>query len=688
MNRILKLFASILAGLVVITVAAALILPKVIDPNDYRSDISKAVHDSTGLQLAIDGPISWSVFPWLGLSLEDVNVKGSDNSQLAKLGAAEVNVKLLPLLGMKVEVKTAHLKGLELDLVKNKDGRGNWEAPAAVTTASAPKPAEKSEPASGSAPALNLDISSVSVEGLVLRYKDLTSGQSYTIDQAGLETGAIRSAQPFDFNLQARVNSKQDKLTLMTQVSGMLTVDLNNGKFALNKLKASATPAGKNSETLQLTGQFDVNQTPLKVSGSLNVTEFNPGKLLKQLNVELPAMANEKAMSSLSFNSHFSTDGKSFNADKLDLTLDAFNINGHFKVLDLEKQNMVFQFKGNELNLDHYLPPAAQPVAASEQSSEQKTETAKASGSSSTPAKASASAKEQPLIPEAMLRSLNIKGSLELAALTVAKLTFDKPTVEINAANARDRVKLTSGFYQGTISLNTLVDVRTVGTPKIDTNAALKGINLPSLATVIPALKTVEGDVNADLNVATRGQLLSVLTRNLNGKVDFGIAKGAFTEANFDKMVCEGIAKVRNKKLTKTDWGQATHFTRLGGSFVIRNGVASNKDLAAALSNLSLKGDGDVDLVNRKLDYHLGLNISGSSSENSDPECQVNEDYRDVTWPVRCHGVIGQQQCGIDTERLGNTIAALLKQEAKKRIEKELEDKAGPLKDVLKGLFK
>ncbi len=684
MNRIIKLFAVILAGLVIIAVSAAIILPKVIDPNDYRTDISQAVHDSTGLQLSIDGPIGWSVFPWLGLSLENLNIKGSDNSQLAKLDSAEVSVKLLPLLGMKVEVQTAHLQGLELDLIKNKEGRGNWETPKSKTVAAktTDESSKETESSSASAPALSLDIANVSVEGLVLRYKDLKSGQSYTIDEAGLETGAIRSAQPFDFNLKARVNSSKDKLTLKTQVSGMLTVDLKNGKFVVDTLKASATPSGKESETLQLTGHIDVTQKPLMVAGNLDVTEFNPGKLLKQLHIELPAMANAKAMSRLSFKSHFTTDGQSFNADKLDLTLDAFNINGHFNVLDLKKQNMVFQFKGNELNLDHYLPPSAQPAATSETSSEATAETASTSKQTST------SAKELPLIPEDTLRPLNIKGSLELAALTVANLTFKKPTVEIDAANAREQVKLTSGFYEGTIDLNTVLDVRTVGTPRINTSAALKGINLTALATAMPALQTIEGNVNADLNVSTQGQLLSVLTKNLNGKVDFGIAKGAFTQANFDKMVCEGIAKVRNKKLTKTDWSEATQFTRLGGSFNIKNGVASNNDLAAALQSLSLKGDGDVDLVNRSLDYHLGLNISGNNAENNDPECQVNEDYRDVTWPVRCHGVLGQQSCGIDTERLGDTVKALLKQEAKKRIEKELEDKVGPLKDVLKGLFK
>ena len=75
---------------------AAVLLPRFIDPNDYKQDIAQLVHDKSGLILSIDGPIGWSIFPWVGLSLEDVTVKGDNDSKLAHLVQAAVSVKLLP----------------------------------------------------------------------------------------------------------------------------------------------------------------------------------------------------------------------------------------------------------------------------------------------------------------------------------------------------------------------------------------------------------------------------------------------------------------------------------------------------------------------------------------------------------------------------------------------------------------
>lgn len=677
MNRILKLFATLVAGLVIIAVVAALVLPKVFDPNDYQDDIAKLVYDNTGMTLAINGPIGWSVFPWLGLSLEKVSVKGSGEGDLAKLGKAEVSVKLLPLLSKKVEMKAANLVGLELNLIKDESGKGNWVVEKKKTTAAAISTGEQPETQSSESTPIQLDIANVFVEDLIVRYEDRSTGNIYLVDQAGLETGSIRNQEPFDFNLKARISGNNPELVLKTSISGNLRFDLKQGVYTLKNLDISAQPDVQNAEKLSLVGQINVQQEPLMVKGELDVTQFNPGKLLKEIKIKLPPMADPKAMTSLSFKSQFNTDGKSFSADKLDLTLDSFRIDGFFKIADLEKQNMVFQFKGNDLNLDNYLPPPAQETAAKKPSSgEQK------------PAPGSGPAQEAPLIPEDALRPLNLKGSLELNSLTVAKLRFDKPTVKLKAANGRQEVKLSSGFYEGTIDVDGKLDVRTKGNPKVASTAGLKGINLSSLAQPIKALEPIEGLVNADLDITTSGQLQSVLTKNLNGKVNFAIDKGAFKSANFDKMVCEGIAKIRNKDLQKSDWGNSTQFKNLSGHFVIKNGVANNKDLTAALNNLNLKGDGYVNLVQQSLDYHVGLNVSGDRSPDSDPACQVNEDYADVTWPVRCQGTLGQQSCGIDTERLTDTIASLAKKEAKKRIEKEIEKKAGPLKDVLKGFFK
>ena len=679
MNRVIKFFVFVVAGLALIAIIAALVLPKIIDPNNYRDEISELVYDNTGLTLSIDGQIGWSVFPWLGLSLQDVNVKGSGEQPFAELGKAEVSVKLLPLLSKSLEMQTATLIGLKLNLIKDKSGKGNWEAdkPASPQTASseAATDATASDQTEDKAP-LQIDIANVVADDLIVRYQDLATGKIYTIDQASLKTGAIRNQVPFDFDLLARISINDPALAFQTGLSGHFSFDLQNGKYNLKNYKLSAKPDIAQGESVNLVGHLNYQQDPMQVDGQMNVTEFNPSKLLSQLKITLPPMADPKALNKLSFKSQFNTDGKRLNADTLKLDLDNFAIDGHFKITDLKTQAMTFQFTGNDLNLDNYLPPPADKEAAPEKTDKD------------TPATSSKSS-EAPLIPEDALRPLNVKGSLKLNSLTIAKLTFEKPSVQLSAADGRQEVNINSVFYKGIIDLNSKLDVRQKGNPKVSTIAGLKGIDLQSMAVPVPALSSIEGNVNADVNVTTHGLLQSTLTKNLNGKVGFGIADGAFTGANFDKLVCEGIAQIRNKDLQKKDWGESTQFRDLSGSFDIRNGVANNDNLKAALSNLNLKGDGNVNLVQQTLDYHVGLNINGDTAPDSDPACQVNKDYVDVTWPVRCKGNIGEQHCGLDTERLADTIASLATKEVKNRIEDEIEKNLdGPLKDALKGFFK
>ena len=76
-------------------VAAAIIIPLVVDPNDYKDEIVSKVKETTGRDLKIQGDIGLSVFPWLGLelgALELSNAKGFGDAPFADVGTvATVN---------------------------------------------------------------------------------------------------------------------------------------------------------------------------------------------------------------------------------------------------------------------------------------------------------------------------------------------------------------------------------------------------------------------------------------------------------------------------------------------------------------------------------------------------------------------------------------------------------------------
>ena len=407
---------------------------------------------------------------------------GTGDKPFAELGKAEVSVKLLPLLSRSVEMNTATLVGLQMNLVKGMDGKGNWQAspPAskASPTATGNNKSGGSDKSENNKAPLKIDIASVVADGLVLSYQDKSTGKVYTVDQTNLTTGAIRNREPFRFDLKARVSSNEPALAFQTSLSGHFSFDLQKGVYTLQNYQLSAHPDKPQGETVSLVGYVNYQQNPMQLDGEMDVKAFNPSLLLNQVNIVLQPMADPKAMNHLAFQSRFSSDGKSFNGEKLTLTLDKFAIDGHFKVTNLQTQATTFQFTGNDLNLDNYLPPA-------------NGETPKAGGgetaSKPSPTSTSTSA-EAPLIPEDALRSLTIKGSLKLNSLTVAKLLFEQPTVQLSGANGVQKVDIRSGFYKGNIDLNTRMDVRQKGKPSVSSNASLKGIELQAMTKAIPAL--------------------------------------------------------------------------------------------------------------------------------------------------------------------------------------------------------
>ena len=149
MNKALKWGLIICVGLVVLVIATLLIAPAFIDIQDYKPEIEKLVTEKTGRAFSVGDNMSLSLFPWAGVSLSDVrlgNLAGFTEKEFVSVKSFEVRVKLLPLISKDIQVKRFILNEPSITLVKNKNGRVNWDplVPAADKTA-APKKKETAE---------------------------------------------------------------------------------------------------------------------------------------------------------------------------------------------------------------------------------------------------------------------------------------------------------------------------------------------------------------------------------------------------------------------------------------------------------------------------------------------------------------------------------------------------------------
>lgn len=122
----------LLVGLLIVLVlliAAVLIVPSVINWNDYRAEIAAQIEARTGREVSIDGDVSFTAIPSPALSVDGLrvaNLPGATAEHFASLKSLEIEVALWPLLSGTVEVRRLVLVDPVVELEVLPDGRENW----------------------------------------------------------------------------------------------------------------------------------------------------------------------------------------------------------------------------------------------------------------------------------------------------------------------------------------------------------------------------------------------------------------------------------------------------------------------------------------------------------------------------------------------------------------------------------
>ncbi|MDX8406046.1 MAG: AsmA family protein [Mariprofundus sp.] len=125
MSRSIR-YILIFTVLVVVLLLAA---PFFIDVNSYKGQIEQKVEDATGRHLTI-GTIKASVFPWVGVELENVhlaNAKGFSDHDFISVKKLHVKLALMPLLSKHVEIKHFEIVDPKVSLERHEDGHSNWD---------------------------------------------------------------------------------------------------------------------------------------------------------------------------------------------------------------------------------------------------------------------------------------------------------------------------------------------------------------------------------------------------------------------------------------------------------------------------------------------------------------------------------------------------------------------------------
>ncbi|MGE8361797.1 AsmA family protein [Pseudomonas sp.] len=743
MKALGKILGLFFLGLLLIIVALGFALTHLFDPNDYKDEIRQLAREKANLELTLNGDIGWSLFPWLGLELTDATLASATtpDQPFADLRLLGLSVRVLPLLRKEVQMSDIRIDGLNLNLQRDENGRGNWEdvghpprpadAPAQQTTEAAPGEAPETEPATAAqqgAP-IKLDIDSLIINSARVDYHDVQKGQQFSAESIQLTTGAIREGAAIPIKLSAFFGTNQPVMRARSELQGELRFDRVLKRYQLEDARLSGEASGEpfdgqtltyavqgqllvdlaaqvaewnglklSANQLRALGELKVRdlETDPKLTGAFSIASLNLREFLTGIGQKLPPMTDDKTLNQFELVTRLSGTPKSLTLEELKLKLDESSFTGQIAVADFAKQALRVQLKGDRLDLDRYLPPPAKDdkSAGAARRAEVKESVASAGQSGSTPlpnAPTQQAWDASPVLPVEALRKLDLQVSLGLDQLTVKKQAIANATLKARAQGGLltledARGKLGDGAFEAKAS----ADVRPA-IPLLSLESRLDRMPME------PFLKTEErpaplkGQLDFQTRLTTSGNSQKAWVEGLNGNASFLLNDGVLVDANLEQQLCRGIATLNRKSLNSEPRAKDTPFDTLQGNLQFRNGVASNPDLKARIPGLAVTGNGDLDLRVLGLDYRVGITIEGDQREMPDPACQVNERYVGIEWPLRCRGPLelGAKACRLDQDGMGKVAAKLAGDKISEKLEEKLGDKVSPeLKDALKGLFK
>ena len=709
MASLLKWLFGLVIVLVLLVVAAAVLLPMVVDPNDYKPQIVAAAKDKLGRDLTIEQDLNLTVFPWLGIETGGVrvgNAAGFTEHAFAEIDQLGLKVKLIPLLSRQVEVDTLVLKGLRLNLEKDASGKTNWDDLAGPQE-DEPAQADKSDPQSADADSqVALSIQGVQIEDARISWDDRQTGQHYVLDGVRVVTGALapgatvpveagitftsrKPAMTLNADLTTQVGSDAD-LTVFRIAGLVLNLDAEGEGLpaagAKLTLKADAM-ADTKADTLTVE-QFDISgaamaasgelavsamQTDPAATGSLRIAETNL-KTLASMFASPIETVDPAALTRASGELTFNYAGGALKLEPMKVRLDDSNLGGYVHLLDASGPVVRTKLDLDQIDLDRYMPP---PAAAAG-------ETSTASAPAAEKAPPAKTAQEDPFAP---LRTLDFVGEFKIGKLKVNNLRMNNVATKVVSRKGVVKVDpMAAKLYEGGFKGSAVLDA-SGRQPKLSAENHLTDIQIgPLLKDVAGEERLVgRGELHADVRMV--GLSEAEIRRSLNGTSHFAFRDGAFKGVNIAQLIRGASSKLGlgGEQLDTGTPGQ-TDFTEISASLTMTDGVIKNQDLQAKSPLLRIDGKGEVDLPRDSIDYvittELVKSLAGQGGKGRD-------ELAGVAIPVRVSGPLSKPSYRPDLQAALSAKAKAELDEKKAEVQQKAEEKVKEkLDDVFKGLFK
>jgi len=703
-----KVVLWILGSILLLVIAGLVALWVLADTGAYKQQLETLVKEKTGRELVIAGPLRLTLFPALGVRTEKValgNAPGFGDAPMLEVGELAIHVAVLPLLKGQVQVDTITLDGLRLRLARNRQGVTNWDDLLPPPGGQAPPemPASPGPAGEESGPLPLLAVAGIRIRDARIDWQDAMTGQTYHLGPLDLSVGRVTPGHPFPISARLGIESHEPDLRGTVSLTGKVVYEPIGPRIRLANLEITPELTGKALPGERLSGRLasakldidlqtdrlesprlqwqqadfalsllDITVTKLRRAPAyrarLEVPVFDPRKILAQLAISLPPMADNTALGSLALSTRIHGNVRRLALKQLRLSLDDSTLTGDIDLPSLAPPALRYTLKLDGIDADRYLPsPTTGPAAKAP-----------------APPGGTATAAAGEALPLDFLRHLDAKGLLTIGKLKAMNLRSEQIRIPLEASRGRIRLApLAARLYQGTYAGDIRLDV-TGPEPRIRLDERLQNVQIGPLLADLAGDDKIRGTATLSAKLAADGLDPTAFRRTLNGTARFDFRDGAVKGFDLVRIEQELRARLKGQPIPPKADNAQTAFSRITGSAQVTNGLARNDDLRAALPHARAIGAGVADLVSEKVDYTLKVKFTSEvAGQSGTPYEKIDK----VPLPIHFRGTFEKLDIRPDFEAVLKALARreLKKKEAevKERARKELEKKAG---ELLKGL--
>ena len=659
----MKWILGLIGGLVLIVLAAIVIIPLVVDPNDFKDEIIAAAKQATGRDLTIRDDMKLSVFPKVALRLGGVtlsNASGFEAKDMAAVEELDLRVALMPLLSRKLDVDTIVVRGLKLNLAVAPDGHTNW-----ADLAGGGDKASSSESANASE-GVAINIAGIDVSDANLIWDDRKAGKHYELSGLNFTIGTIATDKPVPVSIEFKLTSTTPAQTFTVTLDSRVTANADLNRFDIADLAVTLAAAGEGLPTGGLDLGLNANVALDQAAGTLTVSDLAlsgpnldlrgaltgkdlngkaafagnfklaESKQLMALGGAAPVTADPHALTRISAEFGVAATASSAALKPFTVTLDDSTFSGDFSISSFDGPALRFALELDQIDLDRYLPPKADADAAPD------------TASTAAPADAD---------PLAALRTLDLGGTIAIGALKLANLQTTNIAVTLKSAGGVLNVKpIAADLYAGKIAGGIRIDA-TQAEPRITVDNRLSGVQIGPLLKDFADNEKLQGTGAIDVALTLRGLTPERIKRSLNGTVALSLNNGLYKGVDVIETICSVGTKL-DQLITGAsgDLNESgdTAFSAMSVSVKLTDGVAASDDLDVKSPLLRVNGAGGANLVEETLDYLVKAELVSACQGQAGAAA---DQLVGVPLPIRARGSFAEPKLSPDWAALGKELA-------------------------------